>query len=93
MALTAGFNLTRRGAAMGPTALRIAGVDLTLSDLGHEVTDEGDLRPLPARGAPGLDAPSRIEAWDYAQLQAIPREATVCITAATPGPRRILAGT
>ncbi|WP_267118380.1 FAD/NAD(P)-binding protein, partial [Xanthomonas sacchari] len=37
------------------------------------------LRPLPARGAPGLDAPSRIEAWDYAQLQAIPREATVCI--------------
>ncbi|MCW0466555.1 FAD/NAD(P)-binding protein [Xanthomonas sacchari] len=37
------------------------------------------LRPLPARGAPSLDAPSRIEAWDYAQLQAVPREATVCI--------------
>lgn len=39
----------RRGAAMGPTALRIAGVDATLRDLGHTVTDEGDLHPLPAR--------------------------------------------
>ncbi|QRM53346.1 arginase [Sinorhizobium sp. BG8] len=39
----------RRGAAMGPTALRIAGIDTTLAELGHTVTDEGDLRPLPAR--------------------------------------------
>lgn len=39
----------RRGAAMGPTALRIAGVDTTLTDLGHTVTDEGDLHPVPAR--------------------------------------------
>jgi len=37
------------------------------------------LRPLPARGAASLAAPARVEAWDYAQLQAIPREATVCI--------------
>lgn len=39
----------RRGAAMGPTALRIAGIDTVLRDLGHTVYDEGDVRPLPAR--------------------------------------------
>ncbi|ASY70657.1 arginase [Sinorhizobium fredii] len=39
----------RRGAAMGPTALRIAGIDTVLAELGHTVHDEGDLRPLPAR--------------------------------------------
>ncbi|APG86043.1 arginase [Sinorhizobium americanum] len=42
----------RRGAAMGPTALRIAGIDTVLADLGHTVHDEGDLRPLPARDLP-----------------------------------------
>lgn len=39
----------RRGAAMGPTALRIAGIDTVLRDLGHTVHDEGDFKPLPAR--------------------------------------------
>ncbi len=39
----------RRGAAMGPTALRIAGIDTVLRDLGHTVDDEGDVKPLPAR--------------------------------------------
>ncbi|WFU47212.1 arginase [Sinorhizobium terangae] len=39
----------RRGAAMGPTALRIAGIDTVLAELGHTVHDEGDVRPLPAR--------------------------------------------
>lgn len=38
----------RRGAAMGPTALRIAGIDATLIELGHDVKDEGDLCPPPA---------------------------------------------
>ncbi|AFL54046.1 arginase [Sinorhizobium fredii] len=42
----------RRGAAMGPTALRIAGIDTVLAELGHTVHDEGDLRPLPARDLP-----------------------------------------
>ena len=42
----------RRGAAMGPAALRIAGLDTILAGLGHTVTDEGDLRPLPARDLP-----------------------------------------
>ncbi|ASY58363.1 MULTISPECIES: arginase [Sinorhizobium] len=42
----------RRGAAMGPTALRIAGIDTVLADLGHTVHDEGDLTPLPARDLP-----------------------------------------
>ncbi|WP_457581523.1 arginase [Ensifer canadensis] len=39
----------RRGAAMGPTALRIAGIDTVLRELGHTVYDEGDVKPLPAR--------------------------------------------
>ncbi|ASY64511.1 Arginase [Sinorhizobium sojae CCBAU 05684] len=38
----------RRGAAMGPTALRIAGIDTVLAGLGHGVEDEGDLRPSAA---------------------------------------------
>ncbi|OJF96461.1 arginase [Pararhizobium antarcticum] len=42
----------RRGCAMGPAALRIAGLDTTLAELGHTVTDEGDLKPLPARDLP-----------------------------------------
>ncbi|HTO31227.1 MAG TPA: arginase [Pararhizobium sp.] len=42
----------RRGCAMGPAALRIAGLDTTLAELGHTVTDDGDLKPLPARDMP-----------------------------------------
>jgi arginase len=38
----------RRGAAMGPTALRIAGIETVLAELGHPVHDKGDIRPLPA---------------------------------------------
>ncbi|MDX3929772.1 MAG: arginase [Shinella sp.] len=39
----------RRGAAMGPAALRIAGIDTVLAELGHTVSDQGDLKPLPVR--------------------------------------------
>ncbi|MFC5759108.1 MULTISPECIES: arginase [unclassified Rhizobium] len=42
----------RRGAGMGPTALRIAGVDRALIDLGHDVIDAGDLDVVPARDLP-----------------------------------------
>ncbi|MGA1801997.1 arginase [Rhizobium sp. HT1-10] len=42
----------RRGAAMGPTALRIAGIDRMLTDLGHSVVDSGDLHPAPAADLP-----------------------------------------
>lgn len=42
----------RRGAAMGPAALRIAGVDQTLIELGHDVADIGDLRIVPAMDPP-----------------------------------------
>jgi arginase len=37
----------RRGCAMGPAALRIAGIDETLTELGYEVIDAGDLEPSP----------------------------------------------
>ncbi|WP_184400146.1 arginase [Rhizobium sp. BK650] len=42
----------RRGAGMGPTALRIAGVDKALIDLGHDVIDAGDINVVPARDLP-----------------------------------------
>jgi arginase len=42
----------RRGAAMGPTALRIAGIDAMLTELGHTVIDSGDLQPEPAADLP-----------------------------------------
>jgi arginase len=42
----------RRGAAMGPAALRIAGIDQTLIELGHDVKDDGDLQIVPARDLP-----------------------------------------
>jgi len=38
----------RGGCAMGPAALRIAGISQALIDLGYTVEDRGDLRPAPA---------------------------------------------
>lgn len=38
----------RGGCAMGPAALRIAGIGSALRELGYRVTDAGDLRPTPA---------------------------------------------
>ncbi|MFP5077552.1 arginase [Rhizobium sp. YIM 134829] len=38
----------RRGCSMGPTALRIAGIDSVLQSLGFTVHDSGDLKPEPA---------------------------------------------
>lgn len=38
----------RGGCAMGPAALRLAGIGKALGDLGYAVTDSGDLRPEPA---------------------------------------------
>jgi arginase len=43
----------RRGVDMGPSALRYAGLDQRLRDLGYEVADNGDLRvPLPENQPP-----------------------------------------
>ncbi|HEY8990964.1 MAG TPA: hypothetical protein VIM46_03235, partial [Luteolibacter sp.] len=36
-----------RGSAMGPEALRIAGLAETLAELGRAVEDKGDFRALP----------------------------------------------
>lgn len=44
----------RRGVDMGPSALRYAGLDSQLRDLGHTVFDNGDLPvPLPENEPPG----------------------------------------
>ncbi|EHS52083.1 arginase [Rhizobium sp. PDO1-076] len=45
----------RGGCAMGPAALRIAGIAPALVDLGYDVTDAGDLRPAPASDLPIMD--------------------------------------
>ncbi|PZU85039.1 MAG: arginase [Shinella sp.] len=42
----------RGGCAMGPAALRIAGISHALGELGYAVTDIGDLRPAPATDLP-----------------------------------------
>ncbi len=39
-----------RGCAMGPCALRVAGLADRLTDLGHRVIDNGDLTVAPAQG-------------------------------------------
>jgi arginase len=44
----------RRGVDMGPSALRIAGLDQRIAALGHAVTDRGDLHvPIPETRSPG----------------------------------------
>jgi arginase len=44
----------RRGVDMGPSALRIAGLDERIQELGHRVTDKGDLEvPIPETQQPG----------------------------------------
>ena len=45
----------RRGAAMGPAALRIAGITETLIDLGHSVTDDGDIQAAPVPDLPPIE--------------------------------------
>ncbi|MGB3405985.1 MAG: arginase [Jannaschia sp.] len=48
----------RRGCLMGPDALRTAGLGLALTELGHSVTDAGNLHPLaldvPPTGNPAI---------------------------------------
>lgn len=51
------------GALMGPAALRTAGLLRTLADLGHDVTDRGDVVPEPGAGRQGLAA---VAAWTHA---------------------------
>ncbi|WP_457103908.1 arginase [Methylobacterium sp. P5_C11] len=51
------------GALMGPAALRTAGLARTLSDLGHAVTDRGDVSPEGTARDRGLHA---VAAWTRA---------------------------
>jgi arginase len=56
-----------QGCRMGPDAYRIAGIAQALTDLGHRVTDRGDLRPAPApeiaHPNPALFALGETVAW------------------------------
>ncbi len=50
----------RRGCLMGPDAFRTAGLSDALAELGHQVSDLGNLAPQPV--APPLDSPSHLHA-------------------------------
>lgn len=50
-----------RGCAMGPTALRIAGLAEQLAELGYQVTDQGDVQP--ASVSAGSPAPPQARNW------------------------------
>ena len=57
----------RRGVDMGPSALRIAGLDQRIAALGHAVTDRGDLHvPIPETRSPG--DPTRNAIRDIARV-------------------------
>ena len=68
----------RRGCIMGPDAFRVAGLAETIRDLGHGVTDRGNLRPAPLRDHAGMPshlvALSETVAWTEA-LQSAARTA------------------
>lgn len=51
----------RGGCAMGPAALRIAGIAQTLLDLGYTVEDRGDLRPAPADDLPQMERARKLD--------------------------------
>jgi arginase len=51
----------RGGCAMGPAALRIAGISQALVDLGYQVEDRGDLRPAPARDLPPMERARKLD--------------------------------
>jgi len=42
----------RAGCLMGPAAYRVAGIARALEDLGHRVSDRGDIAPAPVSAAP-----------------------------------------
>lgn len=62
-----------RGAAMGPEALRIAGLVETLAELGHEVEDHGDIRAN-ARPTAGKPSHWRLPSRRQAEVLAIAAE-------------------
>lgn len=51
----------RGGCAMGPAALRIAGIAQALLDLGYTVEDRGDLRPAPADDLPQMERARKLD--------------------------------
>lgn len=57
----------RAGCLMGPAAYRVAGLATSLADLGHQVTDWGDVGPAPTRPAtcpnPAVHHLPEIVAW------------------------------
>lgn len=79
----------RGGCAMGPAALRIAGIGEALGDLGYEIVDCGDLRPEPA-----ADLPPHHNARNLARVGAMARalENSVFVAAAGGSVPVILGG-
>ena len=64
----------RRGCLMGPDAIRVAGLSEALADLGHHLTDMGNLTPAkvsrPKEAPDHLHAPAETIGWTLALAQA-----------------------
>lgn len=64
----------RRGCLMGPDAYRTAGIAEALRDLGHRVSDRGNLAPAPAERAsampPHVHAPAETAGWTSTLIEA-----------------------
>ena len=64
----------RLGCEMGPSALRTAGIGAAIAELGHEVSDLGNVAPLPPRpvvhGNTMLKALPEVSAWTEALAEA-----------------------
>ncbi|MGX0904191.1 arginase [Roseovarius sp. MBR-79] len=64
----------RRGCLMGPDAYRTAGIAEALRDLGHRVSDRGNLAPAPAAPAPDMPPhvhqPAKTAGWTAALIEA-----------------------
>ena len=68
------------GCAMGPASLRTAGIVSILEDLGHDVVDRGDVKPVPLLDLPPPEGKARRFAAVSAWARALAREtyATLC---------------
>lgn len=72
------------GCAMGPSAYRTAGLAASLSELGHGVSDWGDVKPRPVPARPSPSARTHAEAENVAWTAALAEAAMKAMAAGFP---------